>query len=297
MILGTDFEVLSEYPLWTYDENDKPVLIQNTYDNINVIRYWPMGKKNHHFYDIPIEEPITAFMPFGTFFFKTQEECARFGKLIDSQEGKQTVLENSYECSRKNKHIVKMNCRDEIPNGIYSAKVLDDIIIADELFNLRYVDEECKIKEIMQANETINKYIKEYMTMFAFTERHNLQYERVLFELYKEGNKLYINHVFISCGSYFTNNDILLHSRIMNYPICVAPNCAKTVQIVLTNGGFNALSMQERQISLKNIKDVKARKERHKHLAKNIAKMCGEYAWEHKGEIFMKIKNLATAII
>lgn len=299
MLLGTDFEVLSEYPLWTYDEKNKPVLIQNTFDNINVIRYWPMGKKNNHFYDIPIEKPITVFMPFGTFFFSTQEECARFAKRIDTQEGKQTVLENSFESSRKNKTIVKMKCKDDIKNGIYSVKALDDLICDYDLFQLRYINENNEIEEVHNiTNENvIGKYIGEYMNMYNFTERHNLKYERVLFELYKEGNSLYINHIFISAGSFYACTDILLNSRIMNYPICSSPSYAKSLQITLNYGGYGAMSMQSSQQMLSNIKDAKARKERKRKLAIDIAKMCGDFAWKHKQEIFMGIKKLAAMVV
>lgn len=292
MLLGTDFEVLSEYPLWTYGEDNKPVLILNTFDDINVIRYWPMGKKNHHFYDIPIEKPITVFMPFGTFFFTTQEECARFAKQIDTQEGKQTVLENSFESSRKNKTIVKMRCKDEIKNGIYSVKALDDLICAYDLFQMRYINENNGIEEVrnVTSENIIGKYIGEYMNMYNFTERHNLKFERVLFELYKEGNNLYINHIFISAGSYYAFTDILLNSRIMNYPICSSPLDANRLQITLKYGGYSAMSMQSSQQMLSNIKETKARKERRKKLAINIAK----FAWKHKHEIIMGIKTLAA---
>lgn len=296
MIIGTNFEVLSEKPLWTYDEENKPVLIKNTYDNIEVIRYYPMGKENYHYYDIPIEDPITVFMPFGIFFFKTKEFCEMFSKQIDTPEGKQTVLENSFESSRHNKNIVKLTCRHEIPNGIYSLKELDDILIADDLFNLRFIDENNNVREILQANNTINEYIREYMKMFIFTERHNLQYERVLFELYSENDKLYINHIFINCGSYYTFNRILLNSRIMNYPICETPISANYVKICLDSNAYNGIHMQSEQDSMTSLKEAQERKERNKELVKKIAKMCGEFAWEHKQEIFMGIKALAGMI-
>ena len=49
------------------------------------------------------------------------------------------------------------------------------------------------------------------------------------------------------------------------------------------------MSMQSSQQMLSNIKETKARKERRKKLAINIAK----FAWKHKHEIIMGIKTLA----
>ncbi len=110
MLMFTNFDVLSENPLWTYDENNEPVMVQNTYNTMEVIKYYPLGRERKFNIDIPIEDPITPFFPYGTFFFKTENECKRFASCVDTLEGQQTLLENAFSASKQNKSIVKMKC-------------------------------------------------------------------------------------------------------------------------------------------------------------------------------------------
>lgn len=302
MLIGSDFEVLSEYPLWTYGEDNSPVLVQNIYDNIEVIRYWPHGKEyQNKYFDIPIEDPITFFAPFGTFFFKKQEECARYGKFIESEEGKMTVLENSYGSSRRNKHIVKMKCDkedfDKIQNGLYSISEFDNIL--DELSELDkkllYIDEEHEINKIQQADDILRKYIRDYLKMFSFEERHDFINERLIFEVYKEKRFLYINHIFMKDSCMLTPQSIILCSRINNYPICYGSSRANEIKTTLEKGGHIGMLISYGQNMLCTAKRNKNRKERNKKLVRTIATECGEFAWKYKKEILSFIKGIATA--
>lgn len=283
MLMSTNFEILSENPLWTYDEKNQPIMIQNTYNTMEVIKFYPLGKEKGFNVDIPIEDPITTFFPYGTFFFKTEKECMRFASCMNTLEGQQTLLENAFSASRQNKSIVKMKCDlddiEKINTGLYSISEFDELISDSTclMCYMCYIDDENKIRKIKQTDEVLDKYIRDYCKMCDLITNRDFTWERLVFEVYKENEYLYINHLFINADIFDTPSDIYLCSRIMNYPICATPNNAKIIQI-LTDYNCVTKSMDDMQRSIRIMKEHEAEKERKKKLAKNILEVCAKTA-------------------
>lgn len=299
MQLWDRFEVLSKDPLWTFGWNNEPVLIQNTFNNLEIIKCYPYGREYKYCVEIPIEDPITPFFPYGTFFFKTESQCAKYKDYVNTLEGQQTLLENAFSASRNNKIITKFKldpCDDEeIENGIYSIKDFDELLSDSTILNryLCYVDcEENEIRKINPANTTLEKYLRDYCKMFDLVKNRNFVWERLVFEIYKEDGNLYINHLFLQSDISKIMSDVFVCTRIMNYPICPTELDARRVRILNQFDAPITKIMDDAQRSIVSDKKYIAEKERKRRLINKILKMCAETLWNHKGTIISGLKTL-----
>ncbi len=143
-----------------------------------------------------------------------------------------------------------------------------------------YIDDENKIRKIKQTDEVLDKYIRDYCKMHDLITNRDFTWERLVFEVYKENENLYINHLFIKSEIIDVLSDIYLCSRIMNYPICATRNQAKSIQILNDCDCPVTKTMGDMQRNISIIKEYEAEKERKRKLRMKILKMCAETAWK-----------------
>ena len=124
ILFKQNFELLSKKPMWTFGENNEPIMVENIYDDLEVIRIYrsDIGIPDKY-YDIPIEK-ITLVMELGTFFFKSKRDCEKFSKLATSDQGRLCILENSFECAKRNNCITKFKEEKPVKDGMYVIKDL-----------------------------------------------------------------------------------------------------------------------------------------------------------------------------
>lgn len=287
-----NFEVLSKNPLWTFGQDNEPELVQNIYDDIEVIRIYRYGMNSDKYYDIPIER-ITPVIEFGTFFFTSKEDCEKFKKHASSDVGRVCILENSFECSKRSKNITRFKENEDIPieNGIYVIKDFESSLFSFcEITDLVYIDENYEICDFKVADEDVEDYLVKYVKTIDAESRHSLNYERMIFEIYSEDGYVYINHFYIHDVG-LTKRGLFFYTRILNYPIIGK----REAELFLIKCDINQYidSKQEEQIEMQLSDEEKERK---KKLRMKIMTLCGSYVWEHKFELISNIKKIITTM-
>lgn len=287
LVRNINFEVLSKQPLYIIGENNKPMVVQNKYDYIEVIRCYQDDNCLLYF-DIPIEK-ITIFFEQGLIFFKSKEDCIKLSKNINTNLGKQTLIENALEVSKKNKSITKFSLDAEHPvdYGLYVIKDIDDccskIISSSEVC---YIDENNEVKDFKIAGKNEDYYLKKYISMLNIEHRHNLKLERIIFEIYSENDKVYINHFYISDFGYRYSEPILFFSRIMGYPICTNKRLAKKFLKYQAKEGINYGSIVEDAQEVTQYVKIKENIEQRKIQLKNkIVSLCFKFVWDQVGKL------------
>jgi hypothetical protein len=218
----TGYELLSTKPLWILDDNNKPVKIENRYDTLEVFRIWDSAEIGNvlHYIDIPVERPIMFVPLLGSIFFGTYQDAERHSSSINTESGLITLIENSFETTKHNSIIVEFDEYNKVEDGLYTIAGFDEALECDDdhwLKTLRYLDKDDKCVKIKQSTEDVDFYLSKYLHMNDIETRHDVSRERLIFEIYSECGKVYINHIFINMGS--KPSDVFYYTRIMNYPL------------------------------------------------------------------------------
>lgn len=282
-----NYQLLSTHPLWILDDENHPVVVQNKYDNLEMIRVYDNGNTGKYNYcDYPIEPLITYVPELGVLFFKTYEDAIRYASLMSDKSGVLTIFENGFEASRHNKVIVEFDEHKKVKNGVYTIAEYDDALIIPDyewIHDIHYISEK-GVEKVKHSDENINFYLHKYMNMIDIETRHNLENERLFFEVYSECGKVYINHFFIRYHQqpvipfYFT--------RIMNYVICSSKSQADAIKSKTKNGGWDITTdMFHIQSSIESHLNDQARKEARKEICKKVIQYAGSFVWDHLDDV------------
>ena len=282
MIAKQNFEIHSLNVLWYLNEDNNPMMIPNIYDNSEVVRVY--GNSINEYQDYPIEDPITYCPNIGLVLFKTQNDAARFMSIIESESGSEIVIENSFQASinsTANKEYPSWGIKD----GIYCYDAFDeDLPQWHWVTELRYLNEEMLIKKPIQIPSHLESKFATYLSQFQLEVNHNFENERLLFEVYSEDGKTYVNHFFVHLNN--TNVDAILFTRICHFPIFMNKRCAALWRLKYENGMINpGLQLYQKQSKAQAKREVDLEKQRRKELVLKIGKMCGEYAYSHLQDI------------
>lgn len=261
MLIPGGYEVLSNSPLWILNENGEPVELSHTFDSINVVRVYTGEKETKdHYIDYDIEEPILYIPIVGTVFFKTKEDAMRFASYLNSESGIITLLENAFENSRHNKHIVEFDEHVKVADGLYCISSFDDELPNNIWLNeIRYLDYQNDVKRIKENDDNTDFYLAKYMHMIDIETRHDLSHERLIFEFYSECGKVYVNHFFINCGD--EPESLFYYSRIMNYPLFASKDKAIKYRHRHNRNEINKASLLiSSQDALKHRRDIENKK-------------------------------------
>jgi hypothetical protein len=261
MIIPEGYEILSNASLWALDENLKPVELKFTYDSLDVVRVWTGEKKTvDHYIDYPIEESILYIPILGAVFFKTRSDAERFATNFNNTSGVITLIENSFEKSRHNKHIVEFDEYNKVPDGLYSISSFDDELPNNVWLNeIRYLNEEGNVKRIKENDENTDFYLSKYLHMVDIETRHDLSHERLIFEFYSECGKVYVNHFFVNCSD--EPESLFYYSRISNYPLFGSKDKAIKYRHRINNNEINKASLlMSSQDTLKHRRDIENKK-------------------------------------
>ena len=291
ILFKQNFELLSKKPMWTFGEDNEPIMVENIYDDLEVIRIYRsnIGIPDKY-YDIPIEK-ITMVMELGTFFFKTKRDCKKFSKLAASDQGRLCILENSFECAKRNNYIIKFKEEKPVKDGLYVIKDFENALFSFcEIKDLVYINDHNEICNFEIADEVVEDYLIKYISTIDISSRHDLHYERVIFEIYTENKKVYINHMYVRDVG-ITKKEIFFFSRILNYPILGT----REAKIFLINNDINEYidNKQKEQIDLRIFEEERERK---RNLKATIINLCRNYIWEHKFEVFQNISKIIKFI-
>ena len=289
MKIPNGFDLLSMNPLWVIDDNGEITMIQNICDSENVIRVWDVGhyRDGKHYIDYPIEKSIMYIPKLGTIFFSTSEEAVRSASLTTSESGWQCLIDNAMEMSKHNKSIVEFDEYEKIENGIYSVSEFDECISSNWLNKIRYLDENLVIRKIKKSTEKTNFYIKKYISMFDFETRHDFEHERVLFEIYSEEGKVYINHIMVnSCNE---PNDVFYYTRILNYPLFSSKKSALKYRDGLQRGIVRPTSkLIHNQYWITKREEQHNKRKETKEAVANLVDTLAHYAWNYFGNNIIK---------
>lgn len=286
-----NYELLSTNPLWILDDDNEPQVIKNKYDNLEVIRVYDNTNSEFNHYDYPIEPLVTYIPEIGEIFFKTQNDALRHSSLMSSESGILTLLDNGFEQSRHNKAIDEFKKLKPVENGLYVIPEFDEALVipSSEWINTICYLSENGVESVKNADENINFYLHKYLNMIDIETRHNLENERLVFEIYTEMDKVYINHFFVkyhNCPSgpfYIT--------RIMNYIVCPNKCVAETTLSRIESGNWNILKPMVRTQTVVDMSDAEiAKREQRKAIVGSVARFVGNYAWDHLDGILNWVK-------
>lgn len=278
MIAKQNFEVHSLNVLWYLDENNEPRMVPNIYDNAEVVRVY--GNNLNEYQDYPIEDAITYCPNIGLVLFKTQNDAASFMSIIESASGSEVIVENSFQASinsPRNKEYPSWG----IKNGVYCYSPFDeDLPQWSWLMDIRYLNEDNLIKKPIEIPKHCETKFANYLSQFQLEINHDFCDERLLFEVYSENGKTYVNHFFIHMNKEYS--DAIMFTSICNFPIFMNKMCAGLWRLEYENGMINpGKQMYQSQSLLQTKRAIDVKKQQNKELMVNIAKMCGKYAYDN----------------
>ena len=196
------------------------------------------------------------------------------------------VKENGFEESRHNEVIVEFDEHKKVKDGIYTIAEYDAALNIPEyewIHNIHYISNN-GVENVKHSDENVNFYLHKYMNMIDIETRHNLENERLFFEVFSECGKVYINHFFIRYHHmpvipfYFT--------RIMNYVVCSSKNQAYAIENKIKNGGWDITTdMFHIQLSIEQHLDDIDKKNARKECAKKLLSSAGSLIWDHLDDI------------
>lgn len=290
MIAMKNFEIHSKNVLWYLNENNEPEMIPNIYDNSEVVRVYKGNLQT--WIDYPIDGPLIYLPAISLVLFKTQNDAAAYMSIINSIEGCEILVENARRSgltSAANREYSNWN----IPNGIYCSKVLDsDLVDWGCLKEIRYLNEDNLIKKPKEIPSHLEKKISDYLTSFDdIPIKHDFENERILFEIYSENGKTYINHFFVKADP-INFGGCFMYTRIMSYPLFKSKEDAAIWRWENEDGDSSpGKRLYYGQKRLETIKSVYDKEVARKQLFMKIAKMCGEFAYSHLQDIIDFGKN------
>lgn len=231
----THLEVLSRRPLWYYYDN-QPVCVENNYSNEEVVRIY---KADGNSYDIPIKGDSVIITEIGATLYKTQEDAIRFRDVDNDLNSLSILIKNQFNSSMRNPDVKTISGYPiDFSNGLYSVSNFDDYLYSNStLLELRYLDSQDIVRKIHQveSNNLIN-YINDYMTVHNI-DKYDIANERIVFEIYIENRKVYIDTFSISYCSNMSGP--IMWSPINNYPLFTSKFEAQAYRYELRNKNEN----------------------------------------------------------
>lgn len=295
MFESSNYTVFSRRPLYIVGDECTVKIVDNTYDDLEVIRVYYFGEDNYR--DTPIEPGITFVPDLGMFFYSSEGLARQNAITSETYGGRVCIMENCLEGSKKNKAIYKFKEKEgnHIEQGLYVIDSFDDELPETTwLKNICYVNEKKEVCSPKKASDELNEYLRDYLLVNNIETRHDLEKERLIFEVFVEKEYVYINHFFVHIS--LESFDVFYFTRIMSYPVFCNKLGATMYRNKLSSGGNNEMSLEQAQKNLEKCAHFDRVTQARKETMTKISQIALQYAWEHLDQIIDLLKKYGPKI-
>ena len=190
-------QILSRHPLWYIDEEGKIGYIQNTYSDEEVVYV----VKDDHTTKYPIYKYLTVIPELDTVLFETQEYAIVGASMMEDVENQDLLLQNAVQKNLHDGESYMISYSGRLNSGLYSYSKYDDQILHKlNVMEIRYLDRNEKIKLIHSSSENpkLDQIFEDYVKYEDIkTNHHNIESERLVFDVICEDGNLYIKHFWL----------------------------------------------------------------------------------------------------
>ena len=184
-------QLLSRKPLWYIDEEEKIGYIQNDYSDAELI----VVIKNDHVTKYPIQKELTIIPELSIVLFETQEDAIIGLSMMQTMENGELMVKNSIQTNMHDGYYSVKSPGGSIVSGLYSYSEIDKNIKSINVKEVRYLNQDNKIKLIhgIDENSSLKDVIYEYMRYNDVKiNHHDIYSERLVFDIISENGTIYI---------------------------------------------------------------------------------------------------------
>ena len=187
--------LLSRHPLWYIDEEEQIGFIQNEYSDAETI----VVTKDDHTTKYPIQESLTVIPELNIVLFETQEDAIVGVSMMHSVENGENMIQNSIQTNMHSGYY-SVPISSNIESGLYSYSEIDKKIKSINVMEVRYLNQDNKIKLIHGTEEipALENIINEFLKYNDVKRNHHDEFsERLVFDIIVENGTLYLKSFWI----------------------------------------------------------------------------------------------------
>lgn len=231
MELIREYKIFNIKPLYYYDANNELVESDYVYSPKGVVRvYDRLGG----YQDYPIIEPMFNIPQLKIVFFSSIKTATDLMKLIGDNNKFAIGVQYFYNISRKDKRIFTTKSKDwnisHSDSGLYYIEEFDNCIWENTmkgLVDLRYIDDNGKIKKPIKADNEILELLRLYTSTTSIELDEDNTTGRILYEIDVMKDNIKISYYIINNTIYHNIDKFpIMYTRRRNYPIFIDKSSA-----------------------------------------------------------------------
>lgn len=277
--------VYSRNPLYYINNKMEIEQLDNVYSDKEIVRI-NINEIDH--LDVKRGKTITLCPFIGMIFFDSIKDVNKFISIY--QLDVNCFIDNSKTFNRlkaSNQSITIDNDDvGKIKSGIYSLSDMDNEITGKQLRRMCYITPSNKIERITQISETdplLAPYLGRYILLNKQLENFDCINNRLIFEIYEAGDRIYINHTFMN-STRVEYGKCLFYTDILGYPMFMDKESANEYLInSRLHNSSHAEFIDHRQHIDEYRNYVKTHNQRYKIAVMSCIR-ASEFIWNWKGK-------------